>query len=69
MQVSGARVLVTGGASGLGKAAAQRLVEQGAKVGIVDLDSSDGVSVAAELGATFAAADIRETTDVEAAVG
>ncbi|KAG1668337.1 3-hydroxyacyl-CoA dehydrogenase type-2 [Nymphon striatum] len=38
--------LVTGGASGLGKAAAERLVRQGARVVIADLPKSDGEEVA-----------------------
>jgi 3-hydroxyacyl-CoA dehydrogenase/3-hydroxy-2-methylbutyryl-CoA dehydrogenase len=69
MQVSDARVLVTGGASGLGRATAEYLAARGARVGIVDLPSSDGSTIAAGFGGVFAAADIRETDDVAAAVG
>lgn len=42
--------MVTGGASGLGRATAMRLGRGGAKVAILDLDSSPGAGVAVELG-------------------
>ena len=52
--------LVTGGASGLGQATAQRLVRQGARVVIADLPTSNGENVAKELGesCTFAPTDV-----------
>ena len=40
MQLSGARVLVTGGASGLGRATAEHCAARGASVAINNLDSS-----------------------------
>lgn len=42
--------VVTGGASGLGKAAVARLVQNGARVTIADLPTSKGDDVAKELG-------------------
>ena len=52
--------LVTGGASGLGRATVQRLARHGARVVIADLPSSDGENVAKELGENccFAPADV-----------
>ena len=52
--------LVTGGASGLGRATAARLVRQGAAVVIADLPSSKGSEVAEEIGekATFVPTDV-----------
>lgn len=52
--------LVTGGASGLGRATAERLVEQGARVVLLDLPSSQGAQLAAELGerCAFAPANV-----------
>lgn len=41
---------ITGGASGLGRATAQRLIRNGARVVITDLPTSDGDNVAKELG-------------------
>jgi NAD(P)-dependent dehydrogenase (short-subunit alcohol dehydrogenase family) len=64
-------VLVTGGASGLGAATVRRVVAQGAAALIVDLPSSSGSELAAELGdrVRFAAADVRDEDHVQAAVG
>lgn len=52
--------LVTGGASGLGRATVERLVQNGASAVILDLPSSDGPAVAASLGdrCAFAPADV-----------
>ena len=62
--------LISGGASGLGLATARAVVEAGGKVVIVDLDSSNGATVAKELGdaARFAAADVTDEEQVRAAV-
>ena len=70
MEITGAVALVTGGASGLGLATAQRLAGAGARVVLVDLPSSDGEKVAAELGerAVFAPADVTDETAVTAAL-
>lgn len=59
--LAGRVALVTGGASGLGRATATRFVKQGARVVICDLPSSDGVTVARELGPTchFSPTDVR----------
>ncbi len=68
MDISGASALVTGGASGLGLATARRLTASGAHVTIVDLPASAGEDIAAELGGTFAAADVTDPEQVAAAV-
>lgn len=70
MEISGKTALVTGGASGLGLATVEALLEAGASVVVVDLRSSDGAAVAAGLGdrARFAPADVTSSSDVEAAV-
>jgi NAD(P)-dependent dehydrogenase (short-subunit alcohol dehydrogenase family) len=70
MQIDGSVVLVTGGASGLGEATVRRLVSQGGRVVIVDLNAERGKQLAAELGeaATFAQADVSNADEVQAAV-
>jgi len=49
-RVAGKVALVTGGASGLGRATALILSEQGAKVVITDVQEDAGTRVAAEIG-------------------
>lgn len=68
MDITGSSALVTGGASGLGFATAQALAAAGASVTIVDLPSSAGAERAAELGGTFAAADVTSPEQVASAV-
>lgn len=71
MQINASTVaLVTGGASGLGEATTRRLHEGGAAVVIVDLPSSAGQALAAELGdrAHFSPADVRDESQVQAAI-
>lgn len=70
MRLHGIGVAVTGGASGLGLATAQRLVGGGARVTIVDLPGSAGAQVAAQLGpaACFAAADVTDEPQFAAAL-
>jgi len=46
MRFSGKRAVVTGGASGIGRATALRLVEEGAEVWIGDIDEAGGREVA-----------------------
>ncbi|XP_061469779.1 structural maintenance of chromosomes protein 1A-like isoform X2 [Rhineura floridana] len=68
--VKGLVGLVTGGASGLGRATAERLVQQGGSAVLVDLPKSDGESVARSLGerCIFAPADVTSESDVKAAL-
>lgn len=70
MRVDGSVALVTGGASGLGKATAQSLAAAGATVVVCDLPSSPGSGVAGELGgkSTFAPTDVTDESDVNAAL-
>lgn len=60
MNIKGMSAVVTGGASGLGRATVEKLLSQGAKVVIADLPSSDGAAVAEQLGAScrFVPADV-----------
>jgi NAD(P)-dependent dehydrogenase (short-subunit alcohol dehydrogenase family) len=70
MDLAHASVLVTGGASGLGLATVRRLAARGAAVTILDLSSSPGAAVAAEIGpgASFVPADVTVASEVAEAV-
>lgn len=68
MQIQGSGALITGGASGLGLATARALVAAGAHVTLLDLPSSAGTDLAAELGGTFAAGDVTSPEDAASAV-
>lgn len=70
MEISGRGVIVTGGASGLGAATAQGLVEAGARVLIADMDEEKGRAKAAELGGgtLFRKTDVTSAHEAEAAV-
>lgn len=70
MQLANTAALVTGGASGLGRATVDALVAAGAKVVIVDLASSEGAAVAAEIGdaARFVPADVTKGEEVQEAI-
>src|SRR3546814_7377755 len=68
MDTAGSSALVTGGASGLGRATARRLAASGATVTIVDLPGSAGEEVAADLGGRFAPADVTDPEQIAAAV-
>jgi NAD(P)-dependent dehydrogenase (short-subunit alcohol dehydrogenase family) len=70
VEIEGRTALVTGGASGLGRATVEGIVASGGSAVIVDLPSSEGAQLAGELGeaAAFAAADVTDPDEVQAAV-
>jgi NAD(P)-dependent dehydrogenase (short-subunit alcohol dehydrogenase family) len=70
MQLKEKTFLITGAASGLGRACAERFVQQGARVVIVDFNETAGQAVARELGgsARFVRADVSQEADVQKAV-
>ena len=51
MKISDARAVVTGGASGLGLAVAQRVCAQGGQVALLDVQDAAGSQAVRELGA------------------
>lgn len=68
MELNGVAAIVTGGASGLGEAAARRLAEEGARLVLVDLQDDRGEEVAKELEAVYVRADVTNADEVTAAV-
>jgi NAD(P)-dependent dehydrogenase (short-subunit alcohol dehydrogenase family) len=65
--LDGKIALVTGAASGIGKATAERLSAEGAAVAIVDLTDDAGRQVAESVGGVFHRADVGEADEIDAA--
>src|SRR5499433_2161535 len=70
MDPKNVKAVVTGGASGLGRATVTRIVSAGGRAAILDLASSAGTDVAKTLGprVTFAPADVTNGPAVESAL-
>jgi NAD(P)-dependent dehydrogenase (short-subunit alcohol dehydrogenase family) len=68
--LSGKVAIVTGGAGGIGRATAARLVAEGARVVIADVDVEAGEAAAGQLGdaATFKTTDVADADQVQALV-
>lgn len=68
MEINGASAIVTGGASGIGAAAARRLAAKGATVVVADLQVDKGEALAKEIGGVFVRVDVTDTDQIKAAV-
>jgi NAD(P)-dependent dehydrogenase (short-subunit alcohol dehydrogenase family) len=70
MRIEGKTFIITGGASGLGRAAADTLVGAGARAVLLDVNADAGAASAAALGsmARFVKGDVASEADVQAAV-
>src|SRR5262245_19571240 len=67
--LNGRRVILTGGASGIGRAAALRLAEEGCVLGIFDLDEPGAQATAARCsGASAYRVDITDHAQIAAAI-
>jgi 3(or 17)beta-hydroxysteroid dehydrogenase len=68
-RVDGKVALITGAASGLGKADAVMLAREGARIVVTDVDDAAGRQVAEEVGGVFVHHDVRSEDDWRRAVG
>jgi NAD(P)-dependent dehydrogenase (short-subunit alcohol dehydrogenase family) len=70
MKISGAKAIVVGGASGMARATAEMLVREGARVAILDRESSNGAAVAEKIGGgtRFYPCDVTDFAATEAAI-
>lgn len=64
-RLEGRVAVITGAASGIGKATAIRLASEGAKIVVVDMADDAGTELANELGGIFVHADVTSPSDVE----
>lgn len=67
-RLAGRRILLTGGASGIGRATAALFTSQGARLGILDLDAEGLASIAAETGAEVERCDLTDGEAIDSAV-
>jgi NAD(P)-dependent dehydrogenase (short-subunit alcohol dehydrogenase family) len=58
--------VVTGGASGIGRAMCERFAAEGARVAVVDLDEAKGRELADAIGGMFVRTDVTSKDEVEA---
>jgi NAD(P)-dependent dehydrogenase (short-subunit alcohol dehydrogenase family) len=70
MKIKQVRALITGGVSGLGLAVARKVVADGGRVVLIDINDTAGAAAVAELGdsASFINADVTSESDVQKAV-
>src|SRR6266404_1230161 len=68
MHIKGIAAIVTGGASGLGGATAERLAAAGAKVTIFDLNAELGEAHAKAIGGQFIKVDVTDEEEIEQAL-
>jgi 3-hydroxybutyrate dehydrogenase len=67
-QPPGRRAIVTGAASGIGRAIAEDLATQGARVLVTDINADDGERVASSIRGVFVKADMSSRADCDAVV-
>jgi NAD(P)-dependent dehydrogenase (short-subunit alcohol dehydrogenase family) len=68
LNLNGSSAIVTGGASGIGEAAARQLAALGSRVVIADLQEDKGTAVANDIGGLFVKCDVSSEEDGKAAV-
>lgn len=68
MQINGLRAMVVGGASGMARAAAEKIAAGGGKVAILDLEKSAGAEVAAAIGGSFHPCNVMDYEGVEVVI-
>src|ERR1700722_5120653 len=68
MEIAGHAALISGGASGLGRATAAALAAAGAKVALLDIDGAAAQTAATELGGLGLACDVTSAEATERAV-
>ena len=70
IDVSQKSIVVTGGASGIGAAVCTAAIEQGAYIGVIDIDEDAGRTICGKLGdkAFFAAGNVESESSMNEAI-
>jgi len=68
VDISGSNIIVTGGASGIGRGLCERFAGLGASVVVADLDQAGAEAVAESIGGTARVCDVADATSVQALV-
>jgi NAD(P)-dependent dehydrogenase (short-subunit alcohol dehydrogenase family) len=69
VRLAGKSALVTGGATGIGRAIALRFAQEGARIAVADINDEDGQATAAEAGGFFVHCDTSDPESARASVG
>jgi NAD(P)-dependent dehydrogenase (short-subunit alcohol dehydrogenase family) len=64
-RLEGKVAVITGAASGIGRASARKFAAEGARVVVADLADADGKALAEEIGGLFVHADVTDPDDVQ----
>jgi NAD(P)-dependent dehydrogenase (short-subunit alcohol dehydrogenase family) len=68
MNIAETLAVITGGASGLGRAVAERIIAQGGRAAILDLNEDSGQTAARQMGASYFQCDVGDESQVIAAM-
>ncbi len=69
MDLQGRHAVITGGASGIGRAVAHRFAEEGARVTVADLNGDGAQAVAGEIGGLGVRADVGREEEIAGLIG
>lgn len=67
-RLAGRRIIVIGGASGIGRATATLFAREGASIAVLDRATDDGARVAGDIGGRAVTVDVADPASVDAAV-
>ena len=66
--LEGQRTVITGGGSGIGRATARRMADEGASVAVIDINGDAAHEIAAEIGGSAHVADVTDADGLRGAV-